>query len=342
MNKNARTLIHILFSVTVIAALSIPLGGSIKNLKQIDTDFFGKVELVTAASNIRFFALKDRLYNKTIVGEDGWLIHASDMSTNDYQRSDPLTQEELQEIEQKLRAAKEKLDSLGIKLYIVAAPNKNTIYPEKLPSEIKVLGSETRLDQLTAHLHASLDVPFLDLRQSLTEARQDNKVFYQTDTHWNSLGAFIAYREIAGRLSQDFPAIVPYSLDQYEQTWEQYTGDMTKTMGNVELPEKTMVLKPRFEVLSDVDNIPTSTEILYDSYVISTHPNQELPTAVFYRDSFFKLVLPFLAEHFSHTESFWTYNYDMQRVFELKPDLVVIEFTERSIHQLLNWDGILD
>jgi len=58
--------------------------------------------------------------------------------------------------------------------------------------------------------------------------------------------------------------------------------------------------------------------------------------------SFFKLVLPFLAEHFSHTESFWTYNYDMQRVFELKPDLVVIEFTERSIHQLLNWDGILD
>jgi len=334
--------LNLLFTALVLLGLLMPLHQHLDQLGALDAEFFGRVQMVELVSNFRYFVLHDQLFNKVIAAADGWLVHASAISTDDYQRSDPLTAEELALIQTRLQEVSDRLKAENIQLYLVVAPNKNTIYPEKVPAELKVLGDETRLDQLSAYLRANLDVPLLDLRPDLLAAKEDYQVYYRTDTHWNEIGAFIAYRAIAGRLAQDFPAVKPHALSDFSRVPLTYSGDMTRTAGNLHLKEESETLQPLFTPQADIDTHATDTEVLFDAYVTTDNPNAQLPRALIYRDSFFTDLLPFLAEHFSHAECFWTYDYNLSSDLQTQPDLVIIEFTERSIHQLLQSEIILE
>jgi hypothetical protein len=52
----------------------------------------------------------------------------------------------------------------GIAFYILVAPDKNTIYPEKLPDYPR--GTVTRIDQLAARVRSS-DLALIDPREQL-------------------------------------------------------------------------------------------------------------------------------------------------------------------------------
>ena len=89
----------------------------------------------------------------------------------------------------------------GVKLYrVMIAPNKESIYPEQVPGWAKpVLPSAT--DALIA---GTGSLRYIDLRPSLQAARaiHQEAVYYKTDTHWNFLGAGIAFRAFAQQVGQ--------------------------------------------------------------------------------------------------------------------------------------------
>ena len=56
----------------------------------------------------------------------------------------------------------------------------------------------------------------VDLRPALKAARQDQDVYYKTNTHWNGYGAFIAYTTIINALGSSYPELKPYKTADLE------------------------------------------------------------------------------------------------------------------------------
>src|SRR5579862_5989784 len=102
------------------------------------------------------------------------------------------------------------LSAKGIKFLFVVAPDKESVYPEFLPPTIKSTSAQLAVDQLARYLretHSSVDL--LSLREPLLDARtrEQERLYYKQDSHWNSLGAYYGYEAIIRRLSQWFPTL---------------------------------------------------------------------------------------------------------------------------------------
>src|SRR6185503_11425114 len=103
--------------------------------------FYGRGRLINLTSNLRL-KMGDRVFPKVIVGEDGWLIFTGEGDIQDYQRAEAFTEDELAMFQADLDALSANYAARGITLLVVVVPNKNTIYPERVPSQITVLGNE--------------------------------------------------------------------------------------------------------------------------------------------------------------------------------------------------------
>jgi hypothetical protein len=136
----------IIFCTVFFGSCLVPLFRS-PNLLRLDTEIWQRAEALRLHAMTRFY-LGDQVISDAIVSKDNWLVFANNFSTMNYQNVWPLTENELEKIHLDLMAFDEYLANNGIKLIVLIAPDKNTIYPEHMPMEIPVLGEQTRLDQL--------------------------------------------------------------------------------------------------------------------------------------------------------------------------------------------------
>ena len=84
------------------------------------------------------------------------------------------------------------------KVDVLLAPAASVIYPEKVPANAPLLDEDAYLDQLSAAVQAA-GGHFVDVRQTLAE-HKDEYIYYRTDHHWTSLGAYYAYQQLCGAL----------------------------------------------------------------------------------------------------------------------------------------------
>ena len=85
------------------------------------------------------------------------------------------------------------------KVDVLLAPAAAVIYPENVPANAPLLDEDAYLDQLSAAVQAA-GGRFVDVRQTLAE-HKDEYIYYRTDHHWTSLGAYYAYQQLCGTLS---------------------------------------------------------------------------------------------------------------------------------------------
>jgi len=147
-----------------------------------------------------------------IFGKDGWLFQAGREQVADIRNNWPFNQSALKEWEQVMSRKHETLEAKGIAYLFVVAPNKHLIYPEKLPPELSPVRELSRAEQLVSHLSEKTDVPVLDLRPVMFEAKRRLRPYHRTDTHWNAYGAFEGYRAIVRHLQRRFPQLEPIDL----------------------------------------------------------------------------------------------------------------------------------
>jgi alginate O-acetyltransferase complex protein AlgJ len=98
------------------------------------------------------------------------------------------------------------LSSKGVKLFrIMIGPNKGSIYSEHLP----VWAKTNTPNSTDALLAGTGTVRYIDLREPLLAAKvtQSEALYYKTDTHWNSLGAGIAFRAFAQQVGLAAPEL---------------------------------------------------------------------------------------------------------------------------------------
>jgi len=99
----------------------------------------------------------------------------------------------------------------GIKFVIVIAPNKHSIYKEKLPDWMNYNG-RTITDDI-ANYSEKKGIKLLDIRKRLKE-KKDTQLYFTTDTHWNNKGSAIAYEETIRYINNIYKT--KYKTPKYE------------------------------------------------------------------------------------------------------------------------------
>lgn len=283
-----------------------------------------------------------------IVGEHGWLFFAGPQNrvVADHRGIVPFTQEELRTWKARLEERRDWLAARGIAYVFLIAPDKHSIYPEHLPARLQGRDRPGRQDQLLAYLRAESDVWTIDLRPALLAAKHafDRPVYHKTDTHWNGLGAYVAYRAMVEELQAEFPRMAPKPLEEFEVTVRTTPGkDLARFLGMEHvLQEESVELAPRFERVAArttegvVDNNPQAPDHVRP-FAMTTR-NEALPRALMLRDSFTTALVPLLSEHFEYIAYYWPrfgragqIPFTGDLVEAARPDVVIEEWVERDL-----------
>jgi hypothetical protein len=317
-----------------LGILLIPLRTLAFDPTAIEESFYARGRLINLTSNLRL-KLGDRVFPKVIVGENSWLIFTGEGDIQDYQKAEAFTEEELASFQTDLEALSANYAERGITLVVVVVPNKNTIYPERVPSQIPVIGTESRLEQLTSYLQTHGQTQILDLRRPLIAAKSEHEIYYATDTHWNGYGSYIAYSAILNELHKTFPNLAPRPISDFKIVErEPEIMDLAANMGTTLLPESKIQFVPHYDQRTAYKTINLGGRRL----MFSNNADAGLPDLVIYYDSFFFTVNPMLGEHFHQGVFVQNYSgggiWNLSWVDEREPDVVIIEFNERYLEDL--------
>jgi len=286
--------------------------------------------------------------NPVVMGRDRWLFFSQDGPDRnileDFRATQPLPEAKMRRIKAELAARRDWLAARGIAYLAVVAPNKNTVYPEKLPEAFSRPVEDSHLDQLMRYLAASPALEVADLRPALAAAKKERQIFYATDSHWNAHGAFAAYREIMRPLVRLFPDLHAFGPeDVIPVEYMGLPGDLAFMLGLQDyLPEpRVLYVNGAGGARARGASYPPSANPGYFQPLVASEivgpAGEGLPRAVVFHDSFFWELLPFLAEHFRFAVYAWVNPqteteprfFDKELIEREQPDIVIDEFTER-------------
>ncbi len=146
-----------------------------------------------------------------VVSRSGWLFHGHKSFIRHYSNRDRWSDTQLSELLSQLHAIHRTLERQEIFFVLVSAPTKFSIYPEYFPKKLIVPRSQhNRHYQLMNLLEMDGRIPVLRLHDALIEAKSHCQqefghpfLYSRMDHHWNSFGAYVAYRAIIKRLKGD-------------------------------------------------------------------------------------------------------------------------------------------
>jgi len=304
-------------------------------------DHFGlRNTLIYLNNTVRFKVFNSSGSPNVLIGKDGWLFLNEDQTEEGAPVSNhlgllPFNYDIVfQTYKNDLEAKSNYLTRRGIRYVFVIAPDKWTVYPEYLPDGFANYTRKKNVDLLVEYLRVNTQVEILDLRTALVNSKQpDQLLYYRNDTHWNKLGAYVAYKEIANSISRYFPEIKPRTIYDFEVT--------KKTI------EKPMGLENMLSLKAHKDTYYELTPRKPYSYVNLTEAaarrgtrqfkraGASLPRALVFRDSFLSAVIPYLADDFSHSTYIWSNWHSATDIDSLirtlNPDIVIEEMVERYL-----------
>lgn len=269
----------------------------------------------------------DRAY----VGRDGWMFYARTRSIESLRGLVPWTQDGLNAAVQSFVRRRDALRARDIDYLLVVVPNKETIYPERVPERFNRVGP-TRLDGLAQAFEAAHFDSFVDLRPVLwaSKGTSDRPLYCPQGTHWEGAGALVAYRAIAERLCGRSMRAAP--LDERElvlvpapRLYDSWARRMYIEGVLPSEPSEYVPTVPRAHVVRERARDAIGTTLV-TAVGGATHPR-----ALFVHDSFGPYLERLLAEHFASLTCAWTNAFDDSLVKASQPDIVIELFVERRL-----------
>ncbi len=231
-----------------------------------------------------------------------------------------------------------RLEHSGARYVHLGAPDKLTIYGDKLGFPERGLGPLGRLSQYLGR--AGCEAPLLDPIPAFEAAKLGTKLYWQTDTHWTPWGCFLAYRLLCERLQ-----IEPV-VDLLDRPFQETEG-VLDLGSRFRPPIRERVRRYRFAVNSR--RVGANELVLYkeekglenavglhvgcEVHYRNDHPSAVPASVVLFGDSFAEyrpsLLTGMLAETFRELRFVWSAAMDMDYIGRVKPDIVISELAER-------------
>ena len=215
------------------------------------------------------------------------------------------------------------------RVYVMVAPAASSIYPERVPAHAPLLQEESYLGQIQAAVEQAGGV-YLPLKDALS-AHKDEYIYYRTDHHWTTQGAYYAYSELCGALGlEPFDRAAHTAVDVPDfygtfysraRTWNAqpdtltyYDLDNPLTIYTVTGPG--MPTEGQTTGLYDLDKLD-----VYDKYAAFLHGNNGLSRVegdgegriLVIKDSYANSFVPFLTANYAQIDvvDLRNYNYGL-------------------------------
>lgn len=317
-----------------------------KNFEKYYNDNFGlRKYLIKANNEIKVRLLSFSPNTKVVVGRENWLYFAGEDEAI-YNYKPKLNETQLNLILDKLKKRRELFAEQGIRYFMVIVPDKQTLYPEYLPEQIRKLNENSEYDQISDYLNEnSLDLN-IDVKKALLKEKQKgHAVYYRTDSHWNDYGSFLAYQEILKKLGIYYPELKPQPLDHFDLVENQYSGDLARLLGMQEyFKENADTLISRKERKARITEVSSDKGIItHNPMLISECDSCINVTAVIIRDSQAKTLIPLLSEHFSraiYVDAMENPEIIYGLIENEKPNIVLYERVERAMNRIIFYQDL--
>lgn len=140
--------------------------------------------------------------NNVYLGSEGYLIE----KTDDYKNLDKII---------------DKVNTLGNKLeaniWLMLVPTSVTVYSDKLPQNA-VCASEIAAIN-TIYNQVSSNINCIDVTEALLENKDKYNLYYKTDHHWTTYGAYVAYVEYCKKVGLNSFDIGEYNIKEISKTF---------------------------------------------------------------------------------------------------------------------------
>ncbi|MCC3867764.1 DHHW family protein [Terrisporobacter mayombei] len=242
--------------------------------------------------------------NGVFLGEDGYLIE------NFNKPNEEAVKENLQAINNFSTRYK------NVKQYMLISPTAVNILKDKLPMDAPVMDQEAYLQSYKDKLPPSMS--FVDNYKAMYDHRNEY-IYYKTDHHWTSLGAFYSYKELAKSMQLE------ETLDDYytqQMVSNDFFGALSSKSGydvkegdkvNIYLPAKEDSQHVIVNYAEEQERTATlySSEALdkkddYEVFLKGNHPLVKIKTdtnnnktLLIFKDSYANSFIPFLVKDFS-------------------------------------------
>lgn len=287
-------------------------GKFMAELKEFYTDQFPLRDTLVAAKAGAELALGKGENNNVILGEEGYLIKRIEYG-----------EPELATLRANLDAVTEFRVMAGKPVTFALAPRAIDVLGEYLPGLCSADRAEAVWDLIDSYADGQIagEPTVLSLREVIEQlAAAGEPVWYKTDHHWTTLGAYHAYAALGGLLDYAPAALDSFTVeaaaDDFRGTtysasgfnWAEgeeihfyrYTGDEDFTVEVMVNGEVNKTLDSFYDrsYLEKKDKYAAFLSSNNGHMRIRSTSGEDRPTMLLIKDSFAHAVVPFLAQHY--------------------------------------------
>lgn len=260
----------------------------------------------------------------------------------DYYCTNLFSEDQLRKMESRLIKKLEKIRNASgkeTKLLFLIPPDAITAYPETATDEMieKKESDYSRLMQIEDYFAGNGDIIIINLTDTIIENKDKGKLYFQTDTHWNTLGSYFGYNKMMQVIAEDFPAAAPRELSEYT-VFEQNEpgGDLVNFLGvnPGTVSEYKTFCVPNYTNRAIITNYFTGlSSYTYSDQIKCIVSGKELPNAIMICDSFGSALLDFVTDAFGLfvRQAMWEYKTDLKLITEIQPDYYIQVMVERNM-----------
>jgi alginate O-acetyltransferase complex protein AlgJ len=178
-----------------------------RDLDRFFGDHFGLRAQLVRTHGILRYALLLPTDLRVIVGRDKWLFLNGD-ATIEQATGHLLREAAIGKFAERAKTLQVRLNARNIRFLVAIPPNSPTINRSRLPAWAAEQPPVSEYDLMMKAL-VSRGVAATDLRIPLLAANSVRPMYRRTDTHWNRLGALIAYNAVVEALGEPGWVIAP-------------------------------------------------------------------------------------------------------------------------------------
>jgi len=304
-----------------------------------------KDPLVELNNYLNYEALGTSSSDDVVAGKDGWLFYIGSKSylenpIKDYNGENLYTEEQLEQLKANMMGFRDALAEKDCKFVIALAPNKERVYSDYMPYLCGPPAENDRLTQVAEYLRANTDIPVVLMYDDLAaykESHPDEDIYYRYDTHWNDKGAYIGARALERELGNEMPEADTLTMGPGDPV----ASDLARFVNLSDLlKDKTFTMHgyadPEVEVEHDKGG--------GNFWGVNEAGNGDDRKLFVIGDSYSTIFYRYLAGCHNDSRLMVYYIYKRETLDEFDPDIVVLEFVERYVDNMLYFtiDGGFD
>lgn len=285
---------------------------------------------IVMPTNIVDYKVFNKIDSKAaLLGKDNWLFYKTDYDGNpieDYKGTNAYSEEQLKQITKNVKDKQDELKQKNIKFYMFMPPNKEQVYSNYMPADIKVINEDKKSDKLIRYLKEN-NINVIDPKKEILQMKDNFQVYYKNDTHWNKLGSFIGTQLINQEVLGER---------------ETFQNDKVISEGKAQSSDLLDILEMskynddiEYNYLSKNSNVDVKYEIIdqnIDEY--TSNAKSDIKVLVI-GDSFRTLLKSWMPLYYSKVDFVHRSYFKSEMIEKLQPDVVIYEIVERKTDELL-------